>query len=203
MTHVELSRALLDLLVAHDSVPTCVRAEDATLSWLRAGGLRGGPVLVKDRPGVSEALGMRLPAELCSDGAPATAVLPRLLTFLRPDTEVPAFDVATQAELPPSTLSEFVQWFCTVPRGEALRNVVSLSLAGTPLEAVLCAPQLVREADLVACAWPSVASERPEVQLYALASPAGAFTDWHLDFGGSSVWYRIVTGSKVFMVRCC
>ena len=76
--------------------------------------------------------------------------------------------------------------------------MVSLSLAGTPLEASLCAPRVVREADLVANAWPATRSDPPAVQLYALASPAGCFTDWHLDFGGSSVWYRIVAGAKVF-----
>ena len=76
--------------------------------------------------------------------------------------------------------------------------MVSLSLAGTPLEATLCAPRVVREADLVARAWPSSRRDCPSVQLYALASPAGCVTDWHLDFGGSSVWYSIISGSKVF-----
>lgn len=30
-------------------------------------------------------------------------------------------------------------------------------------------------------------------------SPAGAFTDFHMDFGGSSVWYHVVSGRKVFL----
>ncbi len=40
---------------------------------------------------------------------------------------------------------------------------------------------------------------RPELLLYALMSPAGAFTDFHVDFGGSSVWYHVVSGRKVFL----
>ena len=40
---------------------------------------------------------------------------------------------------------------------------------------------------------------RPEVLLYALMSPAGCFTDFHVDFGGSSVWYHVVSGRKVFL----
>ena len=88
-------------------------------------------------------------------------------------------------------------YFTTTPR-RSLLNVVSLSLAGTPLEDSLCAPRVVREADLVARAWPSARRDCPAVQLYALASPAGCVTDWHLDFGGSSVWYSIISGSKVF-----
>ena len=96
-----------------------------------------------------------------------------------------------------SPAAEFVAYFTTIPR-RSLLNVVSLSLAGTPLENTLCAPRVVREADLVARAWPATRQDCPAVQLYALASPAGCVTDWHLDFGGSSVWYSIISGSKVF-----
>eukprot|EP00871_Galdieria_phlegrea_P005579 jgi/Galph1/6021/GphlegSOOS_G4690.1 len=38
----------------------------------------------------------------------------------------------------------------------------------------------------------------PKVQLYCLMSVAGAYTDFHIDFGGSSVWYHIVSGRKIF-----
>jgi hypothetical protein len=30
------------------------------------------------------------------------------------------------------------------------------------------------------------------VQLYALMSVAGCFMDFHVDFGGSSVWYHVL-----------
>lgn len=33
-----------------------------------------------------------------------------------------------------------------------------------------------------------------------LSSPAGAFTDWHIDFGGSCAWYYIIQGSKTFVL---
>jgi hypothetical protein len=103
--------------------------------------------------------------------------------------------VAASDDIVPA--GDWVSYF-TSDRHDRLLNVVSLSLAGTPLEATLCAPRVVREADLVARAWPSERHDCPAVQLYALASPAGCVTDWHLDFGGSSVWYRIVAGTKVF-----
>lgn len=38
-----------------------------------------------------------------------------------------------------------------------------------------------------------------QVLLYALMSPKGSYTDWHIDMGGSSVWYHIVTGQKIFI----
>lgn len=38
-----------------------------------------------------------------------------------------------------------------------------------------------------------------QVLLYALMSPANSYTDFHIDFGGSSVWYHIVQGRKIFL----
>ena len=37
----------------------------------------------------------------------------------------------------------------------------------------------------------------PKVQKYCLMSVAGCYTDFHIDFGGTSVWYHILRGSKV------
>ena len=39
---------------------------------------------------------------------------------------------------------------------------------------------------------------KPEVQKYCLISAANSYTDFHIDFGGSSVWYHLVKGDKVF-----
>ncbi|CAF1389389.1 unnamed protein product [Didymodactylos carnosus] len=40
--------------------------------------------------------------------------------------------------------------------------------------------------------------ERPEVAKYCLISPKDSYTDFHVDFGGSSVWYHILKGEKIF-----
>ena len=40
----------------------------------------------------------------------------------------------------------------------------------------------------------------PKTMTYLLLGPEGAYTDWHVDFAGSSVWYHVVKGKKVFMV---
>jgi hypothetical protein len=39
--------------------------------------------------------------------------------------------------------------------------------------------------------------ERPEVAKYCLISPQSSYTDFHVDFGGSSVWYSVVRVSFV------
>jgi Cupin-like domain/Jumonji helical domain len=41
-------------------------------------------------------------------------------------------------------------------------------------------------------------SSYPAVQYYCLTSAAGCYTDFHVDFGGSSVWYNVVSGEKHF-----
>jgi len=45
----------------------------------------------------------------------------------------------------------------------------------------------------------SVPSSVP-VQLYCLMGTAGSYTDFHVDFGGSSVWYHVVRGCKMFLI---
>ena len=37
-----------------------------------------------------------------------------------------------------------------------------------------------------------------QVQYYCLMSVAGSYTDFHVDFGGSSVWYHVLKGRKTF-----
>lgn len=39
--------------------------------------------------------------------------------------------------------------------------------------------------------------ERPEVAKYCLLSPQSSYTDFHVDFGGSSVWYSVVRVSFI------
>ncbi|EYB89571.1 hypothetical protein Y032_0230g2966 [Ancylostoma ceylanicum] len=41
---------------------------------------------------------------------------------------------------------------------------------------------------------------KPEVALFCLCGMAGSYTDFHIDFGGSSVWYHIYEGQKIFYI---
>ena len=59
-------------------------------------------------------------------------------------------------------------------------------------------PRIVSELSWVGNYWPSdiptedVQFVRPEVQRYCLMGAAGSYTDFHVDFGGSSVWYHVL-----------
>lgn len=59
---------------------------------------------------------------------------------------------------------------------------------------------MTRKLDLASKVWPKDDDPRPETLLYALLGPKGAYTDWHVDMGGSAVWYHLITGSKIFML---
>jgi hypothetical protein len=78
------------------------------------------------------------------------------------------------------------------------------------------APDLVYKLDLATQAWPLQQQQQQDhtpaaaaaaaaaavlvpsckrprsVLLYTLCSPGGCYTDWHVDFGGSAVWYHMV-----------
>lgn len=57
--------------------------------------------------------------------------------------------------------------------------------------------------DWVRCLWPLsrlAKADYPRVQKYCLAGMAGSYTDFHIDFGGTSVWYHLLRGAKRFLL---
>lgn len=83
-----------------------------------------------------------------------------------------------------------------------VRNVISLEVSQSRLGRLIRRPKVVRDLDLQDSVWPEeqVASgEYPRVQFYCLMSVANCFTDFHIDFGGSSVFYHILKGKKTFL----
>ncbi|KAF8758455.1 hypothetical protein RHS01_03026 [Rhizoctonia solani] len=116
---------------------------------------------------------------------------------------VGAADVATQATSPGWTLGSWAEYYNTPgPKRDKIRNVISLEVSGTKLAEKICPPRLVREIDWVEHVWPAGKKGKgqyPKVQLYCLMSVAQCWTDWHVDFAGSSVYYHILKGSKVWV----
>ena len=83
-------------------------------------------------------------------------------------------------------------------------NQVSFEFSSSNLSQYVKSPQFVRELDWIDIVWPSYlrydtnSGHYPAVQYYCLTSCAGSYMDYHIDFGGSSVWYHIVSGRKEF-----
>ncbi|XP_013855734.1 lysine-specific demethylase 2A, partial [Austrofundulus limnaeus] len=124
---------------------------------------------------------------------------------------IDVMDVSTQKGTEMS-LAQWTRYFETPPcQRERLYNVISLEFSHTKLEALVNRPTTVDLIDWVDNMWPRHLKERqrdstnsindmqyPKVQKYCLMSVQGCYTDFHIDFGGTSVWYHILRGSKVF-----
>lgn len=54
-------------------------------------------------------------------------------------------------------------------------------------------PKIVRKLSWVENLWPEESIfERPNVQKYCLMGVKDSYTDFHIDFGGTSVWYHVL-----------
>ncbi|OCK79216.1 hypothetical protein K432DRAFT_426701 [Lepidopterella palustris CBS 459.81] len=82
---------------------------------------------------------------------------------------------------------------------KVVRNVISLEVSQSKLGRLIRRPKVVRDMDLQDSVWPEDdKANAPKVQFYCLMSVADCYTDFHIDFGGSSVYYHIVKGKKTF-----
>lgn len=60
------------------------------------------------------------------------------------------------------------------------------------------APYIARKLDWVNSMWPTDIDDddtqykKPEVQKYCLIGVKDSYTDFHVDFGGTSVWYHVL-----------
>ncbi|KAG6845029.1 hypothetical protein H0H87_001366 [Tephrocybe sp. NHM501043] len=165
------------------------------------------PVIIEQPDG----LGMTMPpsdftvddvAELVGEDTPIEVIGVTPIIFSLPGINS-SRDVASQSTSPGWTLGKWNSYFNLEPEArEKILNVISLEISGTKLADKILPPRLVRDLDWVENYWPSTRKGKgyvyPKVQLYCLMGVANAWTDWHVDFAGSSVYYHILNGSKVF-----
>lgn len=108
------------------------------------------------------------------------------------------------------TMKEWCKYY-NDPEKDRLLNVISLEFSHTKLEDYVMSPTIVRQLDWVDTVWPLGLKDSqkestnsmddmmyPKVQKYCLMSVKGCYTDFHVDFGGTSVWYHILKGTKIF-----
>lgn len=77
-------------------------------------------------------------------------------------------------------------------------NCISLEVSKTPLGRLIKPPSVVNRLSWVERCWPKDSELKPAVSKYCLMSMANSFTDFHVDFGGTSVWYHVLKGEKMF-----
>uniref|UniRef100_A0A8C4N3N2 Uncharacterized protein n=1 Tax=Eptatretus burgeri TaxID=7764 RepID=A0A8C4N3N2_EPTBU len=113
------------------------------------------------------------------------------------DRIIDVIDVARQAGIKMS-LHEFVQFYTNSNRSNIL-NVISLEFSNTRLSPLVEPPDVVRQLSWVENHWPQDAPyPTPRVDKYCLMGVKDSYTDFHIDFGGTSVWYHVLKGEKVF-----
>ncbi|KAF8623960.1 hypothetical protein AX15_006118 [Amanita polypyramis BW_CC] len=142
-----------------------------------------------------EGLGMKMPPKQFS--------VQDVVDCVGAEIAVEVIDVPTQSTSPGWTLGKWADYYMLEPASrEKILNVISLEISDTPLAGMITPPRIVKELDWVENFWPSAKKGKshvyPKVQLYCLMGVGSAWTDWHVDFAGSSVYYHILHGAKVF-----
>lgn len=119
-----------------------------------------------------------------------------------PSHPVKIIEVGQQAEISDWTLGEYAQYLKSYhAEDHKVLNMITLEFSATPFNAKVQAPTFVRDLDWIDTIWPIERRARgdyPKVQKYCLAGMAGSYTDFHIDFGGTSVWYHVLKGQKRF-----
>ena len=134
-------------------------------------------------------------------------VMPRELTVRRvaelygPEEHVEVIDVKSQSQ--PEKRWNMRKWadYYESTEDKVVRNVISLEVSQSKIGRLIRRPKFVRDVDLQDCVWPAelqTHQDFPKVQFYCLMSVADCYTDFHIDFGGSSVYYHILKGKKTF-----
>ncbi|CAI5755649.1 unnamed protein product [Candida verbasci] len=119
------------------------------------------------------------------------------------DTPVEVMDVISQLGIQPQwNLAKWREYFNTPEsKRDRIRNVISLEISNSSLGQNFVRPRAVEEMDLVDKVWDkNDEQQRSKVTKYCLMSVRNSFTDFHLDFGGTSVYYTVLKGKKTFLM---
>lgn len=133
---------------------------------------------------------------------PRGLTVPRVGALYGMEEKVEVIDVKSQeGEDKKWNMRRWVDYYQTTGV-KKVRNVISLEVSQSKLGRLIKRPKIVRQLDLQDSVWPEEAIAKgdfPKVQLYCLMSVADCYTDFHIDFGGSSVFYHILKGKKTFL----
>uniref|UniRef100_A0A8C5PU80 Lysine demethylase 7A n=1 Tax=Leptobrachium leishanense TaxID=445787 RepID=A0A8C5PU80_9ANUR len=136
-----------------------------------------------------EELGLRLP--------PPTFSVKDVERYVGGDKIIDVIDVARQADSK-MKLRNFVNYFMKGDRPKVL-NVISLEFSDTKMAELVKVPDISKMLSWVENYWPDDSVfTKPFVQKYCLMGVKDSYTDFHIDFGGTSVWYHVLWGEKIF-----
>lgn len=125
-----------------------------------------------------------------------------LLYIVGESQPIKVIEVGSQNEISDCTLGEYSHFLAHRSAQHKVLNMITLefsSFHGMNLK--VQSPLFVRHLDWIDLIWPldrRVRGDYPKVQKYCLAGMEGSYTDFHVDFGGTSVWYHVLHGRKRF-----
>ncbi|KAF3705216.1 Lysine-specific demethylase 7A [Channa argus] len=136
-----------------------------------------------------EDLGLKLP--------PPTFSVKDVEQYVGGEKVIDVIDVARQADSK-MKLSEFIKYFTKLHRPKVL-NLISLEFSDTKMSELVEVPDVAQKMSWVENYWPDDSFfPKPFVQKYCLMGVKDSYTDFHIDFGGTSVWYHVLWGEKIF-----
>ncbi|XP_041459906.1 histone lysine demethylase PHF8-like isoform X2 [Lytechinus variegatus] len=164
------------------------RGHELTVDFLDKNGFQF-PIMIDNKEG----LGLIVP--------PPTFTVSDVQEYVGSDMEIDVIDVRKQDEMKMS-MRDWSDYF-TSPSRDKILNVISLEFSQTRLSDLVEAPRVVRKISWVENIWPDKLPEdcpydKPRVSKYCLMSIKDSYTDFHVDFGGTSVWYHVLRGEKIF-----
>ncbi|XP_071439259.1 histone lysine demethylase PHF8-like [Hetaerina americana] len=173
-----------------DDITLKMTGQQLTLQYLQRTGFND-PILIPQKEG----LGMTVP--------PETFSVSDVEYYVGSERKVDVIEVTNQTGIR-MKLGEFVRYFKKPKRTKVL-NLISLEFTDTPLSSLVEAPYIARKLDWLNHVWPTDVGEdetltRPQVEKYCLVSVCDSYTDFHVDFGGTSVWYHLLWGEKTFFL---
>ncbi|XP_024913537.1 lysine-specific demethylase 7A isoform X2 [Cynoglossus semilaevis] len=161
-----------------------MKGEQVTPRYLERHGFRY-PIAVTEMEG----LGLKLP--------PPTFSVRDVEQCVGGDKVVDVIDVARQADSK-MKLSDFIKYF-TGPHRPKVLNLISLEFSDTKMSELVEVPDVAQKMSWVENYWPDDSFfPKPFVQKYCLMGVKDSYTDFHIDFGGTSVWYHVLWGEKIF-----
>lgn len=119
--------------------------------------------------------------------------------------KLPVMDVMSQNNLNNWNMLNWLNYFNSLDRKQIF-NVISLEISSTNLSNFIKLPKIVKNLDIVLKLKNLNKYDKklnlkiPKIQKYLLMSVKNCFTDFHIDFGGTSVYYSIVKGRKKFLL---
>jgi len=181
----ELSQRMFS---SSDDIMMTVSGKQLTLPYLNQTGFNN-PILVTDKDG----LGITVPGSNYGVESVAKA--------LGQDYVLDIIDCHRQKTCQ-MTIDQFSQNF-NDPESDRVLNCLSLEITELALTDILTPPLVARKLCWVNNVWPSstqLKHTKPQVQKYCIMSMKDSYTDFHIDFGGTSVWYHVHTGEKHFFL---